>query len=276
MTYGQLFYQLEQELALLGEESEALKIIFRQWKGLTLTDLVLRLREEVLPEDQALIRRIFNQLKAHRPAQYILGSVCFAGLTLKTDERALIPRPETEELMDLILQENQCDRLKVLDLCTGSGAIALALKKNRPSWDLFASDISEEALALAGENAKKHQLDIQLMQSDLFKTISGTFDLIVANPPYISHEDVGEVALNVLKSEPHLALFANENGLAIYRRIIEAAGVFLTSSGKIYFEIGYKQANEVSRMLQQQFPHKCIRVLKDQFRKDRLVVMDDG
>ena len=135
--------------------------------------------------------------------------------------------------------------------------------------------MSADALVLAKENAKLNQVDISFVQSDVFENISGSFDIIVSNPPYISENDKDEVGLNVLTSEPKMALFADEEGLAIYRQIIEDATKYLTPKGKLYFEIGYKQGLDLKRLLSLHFPDKHVRVLKDQFGQDRMVVMDD-
>ena len=213
---------------------------------------------------------------AHKPAQYIIGSSDFHGLNLKVDERVLIPRPETEELVELILSENPESSVSVLDIGTGSGAIALALANSRPDWQITASDLSEDALSLARENAQSCGLNLAFVRSDCFEAISGNFDIIVSNPPYISEEDKDEVGLNVLTSEPHMALFAEEDGYEVYRKIAEQAGDYLTEKGKIYLEIGYKQGDGVVDLLKQFFPQKRIRVLKDQFGKDRMVAMDNG
>ncbi len=130
-------------------------------------------------------------------------------------------------------------------------------------------------LVLAKENAKLNQVDISFVQSDVFENISGSFDIIVSNPPYISENDKNEVGVNVLASEPKMALFADEEGLAIYRQIIEEADRYLTPSGKLYFEIGYKQGMDLKKLLSLHFPDKRVRVLKDQFGQDRMVVIDD-
>ena len=188
----------------------------------------------------------------------------------------MIPRPETEALVELILAENPKTELKVLDIGTGSGAIAVSLKESCPLWQVTASDLSVDALELARENAKLNQVDISFIQSDVFEVISDSFDIIVSNPPYISENDKDEVGLNVLASEPKMALFADEDGLAIYRQIIERAAKHLSPQGKLYFEIGYKQSSDLKKLLSLHFPDKCVRVLKDQFGQDRMVVMDDG
>lgn len=276
MTLAQYLAELEQELVAAGEEAESLSFVYRALNQLSFTDFVLKLRAEVSQEDREQLKAIQDQLLAHKPAQYIIGSSDFHGLNLKVDERVLIPRPETEELVELILSENPETSLFVLDIGTGSGAIALALANSRPDWQITASDLSRDALSLAAENAQSCGLSLTFVQSDCLDAIQGKFDIIVSNPPYISEADKDEVGLNVLASEPHMALFAGENGYAIYRKIAEQAGDYLTEKGKIYLEIGYKQGDVVVDLLKQFFPQKRIRVLKDQFGKDRMVAMDNG
>ncbi|WP_302223704.1 peptide chain release factor N(5)-glutamine methyltransferase [uncultured Streptococcus sp.] len=266
----------EKQLDAVGEEQEALSFVYRGLKHWDLTQFVLHLRQEVSEEDEKLLSNIFHQLKVHKPAQYILGFEDFHGLRFQVDERVLIPRPETQELVELILAENPKTELKVLDIGTGSGAIAVSLKESCPLWQLTASDLSVDAIELARENAKLNQVDISFIQSDVFENISGSFDIIVSNPPYISENDKNEVGLNVLASEPKMALFADEDGLAIYRQIIERAAKHLSPQGKLYFEIGYKQGSDLKKLLSLHFPDKSVRVLKDQFGQDRMVVIDDG
>ena len=276
MKLAQLFSDFEEELIRQGEEAESLSFVYRSLKNLSFTDLVFALQQEVTEEEEVFVKGIFQQLAAHKPAQYIIGQADFFGMQLKVDERVLIPRPETEELVELILTENPEDKLKVLDIGTGSGAIALALAKNRLDWSVTAADISQDALELASENAKNQNLNIFFKKSDCFAEISEKYDIIVSNPPYISREDESEVGLNVIYSEPHLALFADEDGLAIYRRIAEDAKDYLTDGGKIYLEIGYKQGQSVPVLFRKYLPEKRVRTLKDQFGQDRMVVVDDG
>ena len=276
MKLAQLFSDFEEELIRQGEEAESLSFVYRSLKNLSFTDFVFALQQEVTEEEKRFVEEIYQQLAAHKPAQYIIGHVDFFGMQLKVDERVLIPRPETEELVELILAENPEENLKVLDIGTGSGAIALALAKNRPDWSVTAVDISQDALDLATENAKVQNLQIFLKKSDCFTEISEKYDIIVSNPPYISRKDESEVGLNVLHSEPHLALFADEDGLAIYRRIAEDAKEYLKDGGKIYLEIGYKQGQSVSDLFRKHLSEKRVRTLKDQFDQDRMVVADDG
>lgn len=276
MTLAQYLAELEQELVVAAEEAESLSFVYRALNELSFTDFVLKLQAKVSQEDRDQLKAIHEQLLAHKSAQYIIGSSDFHGLTLKVDERVLIPRPETEELVELILSENPETSLSVLDIGTGSGAIALALANSRSNWQITASDLSGDALALATENAQSCGLNPTFVQSDCLEAISGTFDIIVSNPPYISEADKDEVGLNVLTSEPHMALFAEEDGYAVYRKIAEQAGEHLTEKGKIYLEIGYKQGTGVKELFKKSFPQKRIRVLQDQFGKDRMVAVDNG
>ncbi|SEP60539.1 release factor glutamine methyltransferase [Streptococcus equinus] len=276
MNYAETISQLEKNLQEIGEDPENLTYVFRELKGWTLLDFILHQNKEVTESDQKLLESIMGQLEDHRSPQYITGKAYFRDLELAVDERVLIPRPETEELVDLVLKENSKADLRVLDIGTGSGAIAISLKSARPDWQVTASDISQAALQLAEENSKLNQVSLDFVASDVFSQITGTFDVIISNPPYIAYDDKDEVGVNVLASEPHLALFADEDGFAIYRQIIEGAGEHLLENGKLYFEIGYKQGDGLRALLSKHFPQKRVRVLEDIFGKDRMVVMDNG
>ena len=276
MNYAETISQLEKQLQEIGEDPENLTYVFRELKSWSLLDFILHQNKEVTESDQKILESIMAQLEDHRSPQYITGKAYFRDLELAVDERVLIPRPETEELVDLVLKENSKADLRVLDIGTGSGAIAISLKSARPDWQVTASDISQGALQLAEENSKLNQVSLDFVESDVFGQITGTFDVIISNPPYIAYGDKDEVGMNVLASEPHLALFADEDGFAIYRQIIEGAGEHLSENGKLYFEIGYKQGDGLRALLSKHFPQKRVRVLEDIFGKDRKVVMDNG
>lgn len=276
MNYVETISQLEKQLQEIGEDPENLTYVFRELKGWSLLDFILHQNKEVTESDQKILESIMAQLEDHRSPQYITGKAYFRDLELAVDERVLIPRPETEELVDLVLKENSKADLRVLDIGTGSGAIAISLKSARPDWQVTASDISQGALQLAEENSKLNQVSLDFVESDVFGQITGSFDVIISNPPYIAYGDKDEVGMNVLASEPHLALFADEDGFAIYRQIIEGAGEHLSENGKLYFEIGYKQGDGLRALLSKHFPQKRVRVLEDIFGKDRKVVMDNG
>ena len=256
MKLAQIFKDFEEKLIAQGEEAESLSFVYRSLKNLSFTDFVFSLQQEVTEEEKQFVEEIFKKLAAHIPAQYIIGYAEFFGMELKVDERVLIPRPETEELVKLILTENLKDNLRVLDIGTGSGAIALALAKNRPDWSVTAADISQDALDLSLENANAQNLNLSFIKSDCFSEISSKYDIIVSNPPYISRAD--------------------EDGLAIYRRIAEDSKDYLNDGGKIYLEIGYKQGQSVPTLFMENLPEKRVRTLKDQFGQDRMVVIDDG
>lgn len=275
MNYVETISQLEKNLQEIGEDPENLTYVFRELKSWSLLDFILHQNKEVTESDQKILESIMAQLEDHHSPQYITGKAYFRDLELAVDERVLIPRPETEELVDLVLKENSKADLRVLDIGTGSGAIAISLKSARPDWQVTASDISQGALQLAEENSKLNQVSLDFVESDVFGQITGTFDVIISNPPYIAYGDKDEVGMNVLASEPHLALFADEDGFAIYRQIIEGAGEHLSENGKLYFEIGYKQGDGLRALLSKHFPQKRVRVLEDIFGKDRKVVMDN-
>ncbi len=271
MTYLQAFQKYEKQLT----RPEELRYVFRYGRKLSYTDFILLLNTAITKADQAYLTEIFNRLSQDEPAQYIVGETEFHGLTLDVDARALIPRPETEELVAVILAENASDNLKVLDIGTGTGAISLSLAKAQPTWQVLASDISPDALALAQQNATKNAVaNVGFTRSDVFSNVSGNYDIIVSNPPYIADFEKVDLAKNVLDYEPHLALFAEDNGLAIYQKIAENAQSYLTDKGKIYLEIGHLQGQAVSQLFQHHFPDKRVRVLQDLAGKDRMITID--
>lgn len=276
MKYSQRFQEFHKQLAQVGEEPEAFDFLIRKLFDFTFTDFVFFLQKEEEAEVLTQLKSYHKRLMAHEPVQYILGSTDFCGLDFLVDNRVLIPRPETEELVALILDENPAEDLKIVDIGTGSGAIALSLAKQRPTWQVWATDISHQALEVADLNRKRLDLDkqVSLIQSNLLEDVTGSFDILVSNPPYISWEDQDEVGANVLQSEPHLALFADEDGLALYRQLAAEVRAYLNSNGKIYLEIGYKQGKAVQYLFQEVFPKARVRVLADQFGQDRMVVVD--
>ncbi|GFH41638.1 release factor glutamine methyltransferase [Lactococcus hodotermopsidis] len=271
MTYLQTFQTYEKQLT----RPEELRYVFRYARNLSYTDFVMLLNTEISAEDENFMKMIFKRLQKDEPAQYIVGETEFYGLTITVDRRALIPRPETEELVDLILAENATEGLKVLDIGTGTGVIALSLGKHQPTWQLTATDISAETLELAAQNAEKTKIsNLTFIQSDVFSHISEKYDIIVSNPPYIADFEKADMAKNVLEYEPHLALFAENDGLAIYQKMAENASQFLTETGKLYLEIGYLQGQSVSQLFQHHFPQKRVRVLQDLSGKDRMIAID--
>ena len=208
------------------------------------------------------------------PLQQILGSQEFMGLEFYVNEHVLIPRQDTETLVELVLQEQQGREKKLLDLCTGSGCIAISLAVKGGYESVTATDLSEEALKVAERNAKTHQKKIIFRQGDLFsalpQTEAGTFDIITSNPPYIPTAVIATLEPEVREHEPMMALDGTEDGLRFYRQIAKEAGAWLKPGGAIYLEIGYDQGEAVSGLLREAGFDK-VRVVKDLPGKDRVV-----
>ena len=224
--------------------------------------LVDKISEENIAKCEEIIAR---RLKGE-PLQYIYGKQDFYGITVKCDKRALIPRFETEYLVDIAVKELDSEK-KVLDLCTGTGAIGISVAKATGA-KVSVSDISSEALSLAKENAKMNEVDIEFIHSDLFYEITDKYDMIISNPPYISEKDMKKLSPDV-KAEPAIALFGGKSGLDFYKRIIADAPKFLNKEGRIYLEVGLGQAETVGTYLEESF--KAIEILKDLDGVERIV-----
>ena len=210
-----------------------------------------KLSEELSVEQENRYFDLINKnINEDTPLSHLVGFDYFYDRKFKVTKDVLSPRMETEELIYKVLEhikKSKKDSFKILDLCTGSGIIAITLKKEivEKYTEIVASDISEKALSIAIENANNNNANITFIKSDLFDNISGKFDLIISNPPYISYKDKITIKDNVLKYDPHLALFAEEDGIYFYRKIIENAVHYLSKDGVIFFEIGYDQKEKI-------------------------------
>ena len=196
---------------------------------------------------------IEKHIKEDVPLSHLVGFEYFYDRKYKVTKDVLSPRMETEELIYKVIEyvkASNKNNFKILDLCTGSGIIAITLKKelSQFSIDVVASDISEEAIKVSKENAQSHDATIKFIQSDIFDNIADKFDIIVSNPPYIDRKDEVTMQDNVLKYDPHLALFAEEEGMYFYRKIIEQANDYLNENGVIFFEIGYDQKDKIIKL----------------------------
>lgn len=226
--------------------------------------------KKYLPSDKLEdgIKRLING----EPVQYIVGNVDFYGYKINVNKNVLIPRFETEELIFKtinLIKKNLNENIKVLDIGTGSGCISIALKKEIPGLDITAVDISEDALVVAKNNALENNCEINFIKSDLFNNIGDKYDLIISNPPYISYDE--QIMDIVKKNEPHLALYAKNNGLYFYEEIIKNSSNYLNDKNIIAFEIGYLQANEIKKMAHKYYPNSNIIIEKDMQEKDRFV-----
>ena len=224
---------------------------------------------QVLNKSQLIkIKQIVAELKTHKPIQYILGKTEFYGLKIMVNEHTLIPRPETEQLVDWILKENF---VTALDIGTGSGCIPIALAKNTDA-KVLAIDVSEDALLIAEENAKNNEVEIDFIHQDILQTNSlQKVDLIVSNPPYVLESEKGKMQENVLHYEPELALFVEDkNPLIFYKKIASLAFNFLNENGKLFFEINAKFGKETIEMLAD-IGFVNIELKKDMNDKDRMI-----
>ena len=220
---------------------------------------------------------IEKHIKEDMPLSHLVGFEYFYDRKFKVTKDVLSPRMETEELIYRVIEyvkTTKKDSIKILDLCTGSGIIAITLKKELElkSVGLIASDISEEALEVAKENAELNNADIKFIQSDIFNDIDEKFDIIVSNPPYIDRKDKITMKTNVLNYDPHLALFAEEEGMYFYRKIVEEAKNHLKDSGVIFFEIGHDQREKIIKLANMNNYHA--EVYKDLNGRDRMAFLE--
>lgn len=256
MTIARLGREIVAELTPAYSEGEAkamMRLIFHHLKGWGMTDLAIHADNPALDYLQSSVAKIIKRLKTKEPLQYILGEAYFYGMNLKVTPATLIPRPETAELVDLIVKDYG-DRkdLRVLDVGTGSGAIAIALARNLPFSDVSAIDISADAIAVAKENASNLRASVDFRQADIFKfnPEPDSLDIIVSNPPYIDESEKTAMDANVLDYEPHSALFVpDDNPLLFYKAIADIAVDALVKSGGLYFEINPRHADDMITML---------------------------
>ena len=228
-----------------------------------------RLEAEELLSVSNNIEEDYKKLLNKYPIQYLIGYVNFYGYKINVNENVLIPRYETEYLVEKTIKYYKKlfnDKVSILDIGTGSGAISIALKKNI-DCDVTACDISKKALEMAKNNAKSNNVDINFIESDIFNNINDKYDIIISNPPYISNNE--EVEYSVDKYEPHLALYANDNGLYFYKEIIKNASKYLNDKYIIAFEIGYQQADDIIKIVDNNFTDVKTIIEKDLSGKDR-------
>lgn len=275
-----------QELSSLYEEQEIesfFYIILEKLHGLKRIDLAINPQTVMDGAHLKQWKNIVSELKKQRPIQYILGETTFYGLSFLVNENTLIPRPETEELVELIIESTNYElrntKLKVLDIGTGSGCIAISLAKHLPTSEVYAIDVSEEALATAKKNAELNKVAIDFISTNILDVITLSavagldkqFDIIVSNPPYVRNLEKAEIKPNVLEYEPHLALFVEDtDALLFYRKIAELAIKNLNSNGKLYFEINQYLGKETIKLLED-FGFRNVELKKDIYGNDRMM-----
>ena len=232
-------------------------------------------KHQLFPENRkAKWDEIKSRLVLGEPIQYVVKEAHFYGLKYEVDSSVLIPRPETEELVDLILKENEIENISLIDLGTGSGCIPVSIKKNRDNWKVWALDISKEALLVAEKNASNNNVHISFIQEDILNpnlnVENQKFDIIVSNPPYVPVSDKIKMHKNVADFEPHIALFSpDEDPVKFYKAIAEFSNQHLKESGKVYVEIHEKYGNEVKKLFENGF--RKVQIISDINSKPRIV-----
>ncbi|RTZ05542.1 peptide chain release factor N(5)-glutamine methyltransferase [Flavobacterium bomense] len=260
-----------------GEAESFFYLIAEEKHQLKRIDLALH-PDLVFSETETVVwNSILAQLKQEIPIQYLLGKTSFYGLDFEVNENVLIPRPETEELVAWIIRNNlkieKFKDLKILDIGTGSGCIAVSLAKHIPNAQVFAIDVSEKALATAHNNAHNNAVNITFIKQNILETedLLQEFDVIVSNPPYVRNLEKEEIKKNVLDYEPHLALFVEDNdALIFYKKIAKLAQKNLLPNGKLYFEINQYLGKEMVDLLEK-MNFKNIELRKDIYGNDRMI-----
>jgi release factor glutamine methyltransferase len=262
-------------------------LILEEYIGFKRIDIVLKSDFYIDQESLNLMQIATKQLEQEIPIQYIIGKTEFFGLPFNINKEVLIPRPETEELVEQVIKEvsliktyktasNEATNEKqitILDIGTGSGCIAISLKKQLPGSKISAIDLSDKALRVAKKNAALNKVDINFIHLDILKTnnLDKLYDVIVSNPPYVRELEKKEMKNNVLNNEPHLALFVdNKNPLLFYNKIAELAKKFLTKNGQLHFEINQYLGKETIKLLAEK-GFKNIQLKKDIFGNDRII-----
>ena len=263
-------------------------LLLEEYLGFRRVDIVLKSDFKISQETLNLLQSATKQLEQEVPLQYIIGKTEFYGLPFVVNKHVLIPRPETEELVAWVVSESsrfktfntstkqttETKQLKILDIGTGSGCIPISLKKQLPFAKISAIDISEEALSVAKKNAVLNNVDIHFILQDILKTVAldQHYDIIISNPPYVRELEKKELKNNVLKNEPHVALFVeNDNPLIFYAKIAELAKNYLNKNGLLFFEINQYLGTETIDLVNKK-GLRNIQLKKDMFGNDRIVV----
>lgn len=271
-----IVYYIKQKLQGYYPDSEIVsmaKLLLTQVFGMPVVELYTGKDNSFSANEQKQLDDILIRLQKYEPVQYIIGVETFYGLTFEVDPNVLIPRPETEELIDWIIQENKNAGLRVLDIGTGSGCIAISLAKNLKEAEVVAWDISQGALQVAARNCRRSGVNVKLEQKDILQLSSsdGQFDVIVSNPPYIAEQEKAEMEANVLDWEPGLALFVpDDKPLLFYRKISELGLGMLKPGGRLFFEINRAYGKQIVEMMSA-LGYRHIELRKDISQNDRMI-----
>ena len=260
-----------------NREKEVARYLLQHVLQKNYSDLMMTIYDEITPKAFNTFWTYIEEHATGRPFQYIIGQESFYGREFLVNEHVLIPRPETEELIEEVKKRTaklfeMSQLVEIADIGTGSGAIALTIKKEITNANVTATDISPEALSVAKQNAERLKAEVEFKQGDLLAPIvEQKWDIILSNPPYIGAHEAESLSDTVIDYEPHLALFAEEDGLQLYRKMAEQLPTIMNKPSFIGFEIGYEQGIAVQKMLQNAFPLALVEVVQDINQKDRFV-----
>ncbi|MGM9879109.1 MAG: peptide chain release factor N(5)-glutamine methyltransferase [Bacilli bacterium] len=250
------------------------KLALEQVLNLSKPEIILNKEKELTKKEYKTYQKIIKKLQKNIPIQYITHKAFFYGKEYYVNKNVLIPRPETESLVQdtltLIDKYFKDKNLKVIDIGTGSGIIAITLNKENNHLQITATDISNKALKVAKKNQKNHQTNIKFINTDLYKNIKDKFDVLISNPPYIN-ENSKNIQKQVLKNEPHLALFGGKDGLDYYRNILKNIKSILKENHIIAFEIGENQGKKIQELIKKQYPKDKVIIKKDYNGFDRYI-----
>lgn len=279
-TYKSVLQEAKKQTRKKHKETSATELLMLHFSKLEATELYLKFEDEMPKENEhAFFDGLTRYLEDHIPVQQIIGYVYFYGHQFKVTNQALIPRFETEELVaNLLIQYDEYfkgQKVDLVDIGTGSGCLAITLAKEEPHFNVTATDISHDALALARENANHLGVDVEFVQGDMIKPVMDRkFDILISNPPYIpTAEDVDELILN---NEPHIALFGGEDGLKFIKEIIKDSKHILKEKAIIAFEHAYNKASDIHRLAKATYPNAKIFTLKDMQSLDRMTFIVIG
>lgn len=273
-----------QELDALYDSDEVNSFFFllcEHYLGINRAETLLRISNRISESEILLFDKAFRKLKEQQPIQYIIGQTSFAGLTFNVNKHVLIPRPETEELIEWVIKSitQLHPAPRIIDIGTGSGCIPVSIKHRVPTAEVIAIDISKEALQLAKKNALLNKTDITFIEADALNplswkhsdTFSTNFDIIISNPPYVLESEKSLMKPNVLDHEPHLALFVQDTDpLLFYRHIADMGKQHLSKNGYLFFEINEAKSKETKRLLEEK-GYEDIQIRKDLSGKERMV-----
>lgn len=254
-------------------------LLIDEYLGLQRIDTVLKPDFKIDEQELSILKNALKRLKKEEPIQYIIGKTEFYGYPFLVDENTLIPRPETEELVEWVLQEVESWKLdnrkaiSILDIGTGTGCIPISLAKKLPEINISAIDVSKNALKVANKNARLNKVNVNFIELDILNTknLPQQYDIIISNPPYVRELEKAEIKNNVLQNEPHLALFvSDENPLVFYNKIADLAKDYLSKNGLLFFEINEYLGKETVEMLKYK-GFNNIELRKDLFKNDRMI-----